>query len=131
MDKRNEKVITIIVCVLLSFSLWVYRSNVQNVNRTVELKNISVTIENAKRMAVAHLLTYPDNFISDQCLYEIGQYDPNTAKIEGYDSKVLVAGSKGLLEKVYQLRKEYEEYKKEALDEFETLKKLQKGKEAK
>ena len=46
MDKRNEKVITIIVCVLLSFSLWVYISNVENVNRTVELKNISVTIEN-------------------------------------------------------------------------------------
>lgn len=92
---------------------------------------VSPTIENAKRMAVAHLLTYPDNFVGDQCLYEIGQYDPNNAKIEGYDSHVLVAGSKQLLEKVYELRAEYAEYKKQALDEIETLKKLQKGKEVK
>lgn len=92
---------------------------------------VSPTIENAKRMAVAHLLTYPDNFIGDQCLYEIGQYDPNIAKIEGYDSHVLVAGSKQLLEKVYQLREEYAEYKKQALDEIDTLKKLQNGKEVK
>lgn len=90
---------------------------------------VSATIENAKRMAVAHLLTYPDNFITDQCLYEIGQFDPDTAKLEGYDCKVLVAGSKQLLEKVYQLREEYAEYKKQALDEIETLKKLQNGKE--
>lgn len=92
---------------------------------------VSPTIENAKRMAVAHLLTYPDNFIGDQCLYEIGQYDPNTAMIEAYGSHVLVAGSKQLLEKVYQLREEYKEYQKEALDEIDTLKKLQKGKEDK
>lgn len=92
---------------------------------------VSSTIENAKRMAVAHLLTFPDNFIGDQCLYEIGQYNPNNATIEGYESKVLVAGSKQLLEKVYELREEYAECNKQALDEIETLKKLQKGKEAK
>lgn len=92
---------------------------------------VSVTIENAKRMAVATLLTFPDNFIGDHSLYEIGQYDPNTATIEPYDGKVLVAGSKALLEKVYQLREEYAQYKKEALDEFDALKKLQNGKEVK
>ena len=60
MDKRNEKVITIIVCVLLSFSLWVYISNVENVNRTVELKNISVTIENESALSESKLVLLPD-----------------------------------------------------------------------
>lgn len=60
MDKRNEKVITIIVCVLLSFSLWVYISNVENVNRTIELKNISVTIENESALSESKLVLLPD-----------------------------------------------------------------------
>lgn len=60
MDKRNEKVITIIVCVLLSFSLWVYISNVENVNRTVELKNISVTIENESALSESKLVLLPE-----------------------------------------------------------------------
>ena len=60
MDKWNEKVITIIVCVLLSFSLWVYISNVENVNRTVELKNISVTIENESALSESNLVLLPD-----------------------------------------------------------------------
>lgn len=60
MDKRNEKVITIIVCVLLSFSLWVYISNVENVNRTVELKNVSVTIENESALSESSLVLLPD-----------------------------------------------------------------------
>jgi len=59
-DKRNEKVITIIVCVLLSFSLWVYISNVENVNRTVELKNISVTIENESALSESKLVLLPE-----------------------------------------------------------------------
>lgn len=60
MDKRNEKIITIIVCVLLSFSLWVYISNVENVNRTIELKNISVTIENESALSESKLVLLPD-----------------------------------------------------------------------
>ena len=60
MDKRNEKVITIIVCVLLSFSLWVYISNVENVNRTIELKNVSVTIENESALSESKLVLLPD-----------------------------------------------------------------------
>ena len=60
MDKRNEKVITIIVCVLLSFSLWVYISNVENVNRTVELKNISVTIETESALSESKLVLLPE-----------------------------------------------------------------------
>ena len=59
MDKRNEKVITIIVCVLLSFSLWVYISNVENVNRTIELKNISVTIDNESALSESKLVLLP------------------------------------------------------------------------
>ena len=76
MDKRNEKVITIIVCVLLSFSLWVYISNVENVNRTIELKNISVTIDNESALSESKLVLLPDQ------IFEVN------LRIEGPSKKV-------------------------------------------
>ena len=60
MDKRKEKIITIMVCVLLSFALWVYISNVENVNRSLELKNVSVTLENESALSESKLVLLPD-----------------------------------------------------------------------
>ena len=60
MDKRKEKIITIMVCILLSFSLWVYISNVENVNRSLELKNVSVVLENESALLESNLVLLPD-----------------------------------------------------------------------
>ena len=47
MDKsENRTLIVKIICVLLSFGLWLYVSNVENPLRTYELKNIPVELIN-------------------------------------------------------------------------------------
>lgn len=64
MDKRNEKVITIFICVILSFSLWLYISNVENPNRTLDLKNVNVTIENESSLKESNLAVSPNQTFS-------------------------------------------------------------------
>ena len=59
MDKRNEKVSTIIICILLSFGLWLYISNVENLNRSSEIKNVSVTVENESVLSESKLALLP------------------------------------------------------------------------
>lgn len=48
MDKRNEqkKFLIKVVCVLLSFGLWLYITNVENPTRTYDLKNVPVELIN-------------------------------------------------------------------------------------
>ena len=47
MDKsENRTLIVKIICLLLSFGLWLYISNVENPLRTYELKNIPVELTN-------------------------------------------------------------------------------------
>ena len=64
MDKRNEKVITIFICVILSFCLWLYISNVENPNRTLDLKNVNVTIENESSLKESNLAVSPNQTFS-------------------------------------------------------------------
>lgn len=49
-EKKDRKVIVKLVCVLLSFSLWFYVTNVENPNRTVTVRNVPVTIKNASNL---------------------------------------------------------------------------------
>ena len=49
MDKiknQNKTLIPKIICLLLSFGLWIYISNVENPVRSVEIKNIPVELVN-------------------------------------------------------------------------------------
>lgn len=64
MDKRNEKVITIFICVILSFGLWLYISNVENPNRSLDLKNVNVTIENESSLTDLNLAVSPNQKFS-------------------------------------------------------------------
>lgn len=45
-EKKDRKGIIKLVCVLLSFSLWLYVSNVENPIRTITIRNIPIELEN-------------------------------------------------------------------------------------
>lgn len=54
MDKiknKNKPLIPKIICLLLSFGLWIYISNVENPTRSVEVKNIPVELVNLDSLA--------------------------------------------------------------------------------
>lgn len=93
---------------------------------TVEygLPFVSFSGESAIRSAVSSLIALDDNVISDFELFEIGQFDKDNGRIEGYETNISICGSHDLLKKVIQLRAEIDEQKKEALEELEALKKL-------
>lgn len=85
---------------------------------------VSVSTENALRSVVSSIIHLDDNVINDLGLFEIGQYDKEKAKIVGHELNISVAGSDYILKKVYQAREELEAIKKEALAEYEELRKL-------
>lgn len=61
MDERKDKKIGVkLICVLLSFSLWFYISNVENPNRTLTLRNVPVKIENENALKYLNLALSPN-----------------------------------------------------------------------
>lgn len=67
MDKgTNKKIIVKLLCVILSFALWFYITNVENPNRTSDITSVPVEIENANVLAESNLVIAPDqNFTVD------------------------------------------------------------------
>lgn len=61
MDERKDKKIGVkLICVLLSFSLWFYISNVENPNRTLNLSNVPVEIVNEDVLKSLNLALSPN-----------------------------------------------------------------------
>lgn len=61
MDNGNEKRIVVkLVCVILSFVLWLYVSNVENPTRTSDIKAVEVTLENTDVLKDSNLCLKPD-----------------------------------------------------------------------
>ncbi|WP_294349932.1 CdaR family protein [uncultured Clostridium sp.] len=61
MDNGNEKRIVVkLVCVILSFILWLYVSNVENPTRTSDIKAVEVTLENTDVLKDSNLCLKPD-----------------------------------------------------------------------
>lgn len=85
---------------------------------------VAVSTENALRSVVSSIIHLDDNVINDFGLFEIGQYDIENAKIIGNDLHISVAGGDFILKKVYQAREDLEAIKKDALAEYEELRKL-------
>ncbi len=60
MDNGNEKRIVVkLVCVILSFVLWLYVSNVENPTRTSDIKAVEVTLENTDVLKDSNLCLKP------------------------------------------------------------------------
>lgn len=62
MDKGNEqkKFLVKIVCVILSFGLWLYVTNVENPTRTYDLKNVPVELENVDSLEKSNFALEPN-----------------------------------------------------------------------
>ena len=61
MDERKDKKIGVkLICVLLSFSLWFYISNVENPNRTLSLNNVPVEVLNEDSLKSLNLALAPN-----------------------------------------------------------------------
>lgn len=61
MDKGTDKKIIIkLFCVVLSFALWFYVSNVENPNRTSDMSSVPVEIDNINVLAESNLVIAPD-----------------------------------------------------------------------
>lgn len=61
MDKgTNQKIIIKLLCVVLSFALWFYVSNIENPNRTSDISNVPVQIENAEVLQGNNMVLSPD-----------------------------------------------------------------------
>ena len=61
MDKgTNQKIIIKLLCVILSFALWFYVTNVENPNRTSDISNVPVQIENAEVLQGNNMVLSPD-----------------------------------------------------------------------
>ena len=67
MDKgTNKKIIVKLLCVVLSFALWFYVTNVENPNRTSDMASVPVEIDNVNVLAESNLAIVPDqNFTVD------------------------------------------------------------------
>lgn len=59
-EGKNKRVIVKLLCVLLSFSLWLYVSNVENPTRTSEVKGVPVEILNEDILKDSNLCISPD-----------------------------------------------------------------------
>lgn len=84
MDKKDkrQKIIVKLVCVLLSFGLWIYVTNIQSSIRTYTLKDVPVRLLNTKSLNQFNLAISP------------GQDFTVDLKIEG-DSKYIYSVTKG------------------------------------
>lgn len=61
MDKgTNKKIIVKLFCVVLSFALWFYVSNVENPNRNSDISNVPVQIENEEVLQGNNMVLSPD-----------------------------------------------------------------------
>ncbi|MBD7913272.1 MULTISPECIES: CdaR family protein [Clostridium] len=67
MDNGNEKSLIIkLICILLSFVLWLYISNVENPTRTSDIKDVPVEIVNTEVLDSSNLCISPDqSFVVD------------------------------------------------------------------
>lgn len=82
MDKnkiKNKTLIPKIICLLLSFGLWIYVTNVENPIRTYEVKNIPVELINLD------ILSNSNFALSDNQQFTVD------LKLEGYSNEVLKA----------------------------------------
>ena len=61
MDKKDkrQKIIVKLVCVLLSFGLWIYVTNIQSSIRTYTLKDVPVRLLNTKSLNQFNLAISP------------------------------------------------------------------------
>lgn len=65
MDNGNEKSLVVkLICVLLSFVLWLYVSNVENPTRTSDVRDVSVEIINEDTLNSSNLCISPDQTFS-------------------------------------------------------------------
>lgn len=83
-EKKDRKVIVKLVCVLLSFSLWFYVTNVENPNRTVTIRNIPVTIKNASNLRSLGLVLAPNQDYSINVKIEGQASDVYSVKAEDF-----------------------------------------------
>ena len=61
MDKSKDKnLMAKIICVLLSFGLWLYITNVENPSRSYEIKNIPVELVNTNVIENSKLALIPE-----------------------------------------------------------------------
>lgn len=61
MDERKDKnIVSKLICVLLSFSLWFYVTNIENPTRTSTIRNVSVDVLNEDVLAMSGLALTPN-----------------------------------------------------------------------
>ena len=59
-ERKDNKIIPKIVCVILAFALWLYVTNVENPTRTSTINNVQVTIRNSSVLADSDLVLSPN-----------------------------------------------------------------------
>ncbi len=59
-ERKDNKIIPKIVCVVLAFALWLYVTNVENPTRTSTINNVSVTVRNKDVLADSDLVLSPN-----------------------------------------------------------------------
>lgn len=90
MDKgnKNQTIIVRIICLLLSFGLWLYVSNVENPVRTYEVKGVPVEIINEKSLTDSGFaISNPQQFTVD---LKVEGASSEITKIKKEDFKVAV-----------------------------------------
>lgn len=89
MDKnKKDKIITTIVCIVLSIGLWIYVTNVENKTRTTDISKVPVEIINEDSLKSSNLALAPN-----QQLYVTLKVEGNTSdinKLKKSDFKVQV-----------------------------------------
>ena len=60
MDERKNKKIAIIICILLSFALWLYVVNVENPNHEFKIRDVQVGMLNTEALESRGLVFAPD-----------------------------------------------------------------------
>ena len=89
MGKRKDKQIIVrLVCIALSFALWLYVTNVENPTRTSTLKNVPVTIENVESLNSSNLVLSPNQDLSVDLKLEGSANDIYSVKRDEFKLKV-------------------------------------------
>lgn len=87
-EGKNKRLIVKLVCVFLSFSLWLYVSNVENPTRTSEIKGVPVEILNEDILKDSNLCISPDQTFTVDLKLEGPANDIYSAKKDDFSIKL-------------------------------------------
>lgn len=86
--KKDKQIIVRLICIVLSFALWLYVTNVENPTRTSTLKNVPVTIENEESLNSSNLALSSDQDLTVDLKLEGSANDIYSVKRDEFKLKV-------------------------------------------